>query len=138
MHSSMWGDVMSGEANRLDRLESGLRSTQDSILIMGKDIHSLTVSTQSIADSMSVLVKIEQNQAVMEERWETRHVQLKEADKLLHERVDDLEEKVDKRYRELDVISFFSRHPWWTIATGIGLYALAIKEWRDYLMGIGG
>lgn len=125
---------MPKEEDRLDRLEIGLRKTQDSILLMGKDIHSLTVSTQSIADSINALVKIEQNQVLMEERCETRHSQLKEADKLLSKRIEYINEKMDSRYKELDVVSFFSRHPWWTAVAGIGLFVVTIKEWRDVLL----
>jgi hypothetical protein len=84
---------MGGEIERLDRLEDGLRQTQDSILLMGKDIHSLTKSTESIATSMEVLAVLQQDLKVMEERYENRHIDLKHADEVIHSRIDKLVKK---------------------------------------------
>ena len=81
---------MSDEVNRLDRLESGLRETQDTILLMSKDMHSMNTSIQSIAESMKVLVEVRQDIALINERSESRHLQLKTADELLHSRIDKL------------------------------------------------
>lgn len=84
-----------GEEGRIKLLETGLRETQDSILLMSRDIHSLTQSTQSIANSMSALVTLQKDVAVEAERAESRHNQLKEADKVVHKRVDELNIRVE-------------------------------------------
>ena len=79
--------------DRLDRLEVGLRKIQDSYLIMSKDLHSMNESVKSIAHSLETLVVVQQDMKVMSEREENRHNQLKEADKVIHKRIDDLAEK---------------------------------------------
>ena len=71
---------MNGDGDRLDKLENGFDEMNQSVLLMGRDIHSLTESTKEIATSLKVLVDIQQNMKVLEERYETRHTQLKDAD----------------------------------------------------------
>lgn len=79
------------ESARLDKLENAIRKTQDSMLLMGKDMHQINQSVSSVANSMEALVKVQQDVRIMEERNETRHQQLREADTLLHKRVDKIE-----------------------------------------------
>ena len=78
------------ETTRLDKLESSLRKTQDSMLLMSKDVHQMNQSINSIAESIEALVHIQQDLKVIDERNEQRHLQLKEADKVIHNRIDDL------------------------------------------------
>lgn len=78
------------ESARLDKLENAIRKTQDSMLLMGKDMHQINQSVSSVAKSMEALVKVQQDVRIMEERNETRHQQLREADRLLHKRIDAL------------------------------------------------
>lgn len=84
---------MSGDADRLDKLENGFDEMKQSVLLMGKDVHSLTESTKEIATSLKVLVDIQQNMKVLEERYETRHTQLKDADTVIHKRLDAIVKK---------------------------------------------
>jgi len=78
------------ETERLDKLENAIRNTQDSMLLMSKDVHQMNQSISSMAHSMELLAKVQQDVRVMEERNEARHHQLKEADKLIHTRIDSL------------------------------------------------
>lgn len=78
------------ETARLDKLEEAVRKTQDSMLMMSKDVHQMNQSITSIATSMKSLVQLQQDMKVMEERAESRYSQLKESDKVLHIRVDTL------------------------------------------------
>ena len=125
---------MHQESDRLDRLETGLRKTQDSILLMGKDLHTLTQTMQSIANSMDALVALQQDVKLAEQRNETEHEQLRLADKKLHTRIDLVEEKL----KDLEVVSFFSKHIYLTTATFVGIGVMFIKEVRDYFIGLGG
>lgn len=83
------------ETARLDKLEDSLRKTQDSMLLMSKDVHQMNSSVESIAHSIRALVKIQQDLKILEERNEQRHIQLKEADKAIHNRIDGLETIID-------------------------------------------
>ncbi|MFA7597791.1 MAG: hypothetical protein WCX83_00210 [Candidatus Cloacimonas sp.] len=78
------------ETARLDKLEDAIRKTQDSMLLMSKDVHQMNQSISSMANSIELLAKVQQDVRVMEERNESRHLQLKEADKLIHTRIDAL------------------------------------------------
>ena len=102
---------MATEDKRLDNLEEGLRKTQDSMLLMSKDIHSMNLSITSIASSMETLVKVQQDMKVMEERVEIRHREYKEKIKNLEE-----ESKEGIRPRTLKNILIFSA----TIIIGFG------------------
>lgn len=85
---------MGSEEDRLDKLETAVRSTQDSILLMGKDIHTLTQTMQSIANSMDALVTLQQDIKLADQRNENRHDQLKDADKTIHMRLDGLSSRI--------------------------------------------
>ena len=84
------------ETARLDKLEDSLRKTQDSMLLMSKDVHQMNMSINSIAKSIEALVHIQQDLRVIEERNEQRHLQLKEADKVIHKRIDNLQAVVEE------------------------------------------
>ena len=84
------------ETARLDKLEDSLRKTQDSMLLMSKDVHQMNMSINSIDKSIEVLVHIQQDLRVIEERNEQRHLQLKEADKVIHKRIDNLQAVVEE------------------------------------------
>lgn len=75
---------------RLHKLEASVRQTQDSMLLMGKDIHQMSQNITSIASSMKALVEVQQDMKVMDERNDSRHSQLREADRLIHTRLDHL------------------------------------------------
>ena len=84
------------ETARLDKLEDSLRKTQDSMLLMSKDVHQMNMSINSIAKSIEALVHIQQDLRVIDERNEQRHLQLKEADKVIHRRLDNLQAVVEE------------------------------------------
>ena len=84
------------ETARLDKLEDSLRKTQDSMLLMSKDVHQMNMSINSIAKSIEALVHIQQDLRVIDERNEQRHLQLKEADKVIHKRIDNLQAVVEE------------------------------------------
>jgi len=84
------------ETARLDKLEDSLRKTQDSMLLMSKDVHQMNMSINGIAKSIEALVHIQQDLRVIDERNEQRHLQLKEADKVIHKRIDNLQAVVEE------------------------------------------
>jgi len=79
---------MPENTERIDRLEKEVRVTQDSVLLIHKDLQQMSMAMTKMANSVEIMATLQTNQKVMEERCETRHTQLKEADKLLHSRID--------------------------------------------------
>lgn len=79
---------MPENTERIDKLEKEVRTTQDSVLLIHKDLQQISSAMTDLASSVKLMATIQTNQKVMEERCETRHSQLKEADKVLHARID--------------------------------------------------
>ena len=125
------------ETTRLDKLESSLRKTQDSMLLMSKDVHQMNQSINSIAKSIDALAHILQDLKVIDERNEQRHLQLKEADKVIHKRIDDLhnakkelETKAnngDRAYRILVQIAKWFGASMATITVGLIVFLIQFK-----------
>ena len=128
---------MPPEVDRLNRLEDGLRQTQDSILLMSKDIHSMNESITSIAESMKTLVEVKQEIALINERAETRNNQHKDGLKLIHGRVDGLvkkDETIEKQASNGDrAYNILVQMAKWlggsaaTILMGLVVYVIQIK-----------
>ena len=87
---------MPENSERIDKLEKEVRITQDSVLLIHKDLQQMSSAMTKMANSMETMAILQTNMKVMEERCETRHTALKEADKLLHARID----QVDKQIKE--------------------------------------
>ena len=125
------------ETARLDKLEDAVRKTQDSMLLMSKDVHQMNQSISSMAHSMELLAKVQQDVRVMEERNESRHLQLKEADKLIHTRIDALhtqksriEAKAEDGKRAYDILVQIAK---WvgasvvTVVIGLIIFLIQLK-----------
>lgn len=126
------------ETERLDKLEESVRKTQDSMLLMGKDIHQMNQNITSIASSMKALVEVQQNMRLTEERSEARHAQLKDADKLLHSRLDQLtankktiEEHAENGNKAYGIMIFIAK----TLGTATLMTVFGIMLWLIQLKG---
>lgn len=121
------------ETARLDKLEDAVRKTQDSMLLMSKDVHQMNQSISSMAHSMELLTKVQQDIRVMEERNESRHIQLKEADKVLHKRIDsvsDLEAEANNGNRAYNIMVQIAK--WFgasvaTVIVGLIIFLIQLK-----------
>lgn len=65
------------EMERMEKLEKDLRVTQDSVLLIHKDLQQMNQAMTKMASSVEILANLQTNQKVMEERYETRHNQIK-------------------------------------------------------------
>jgi nitrate reductase NapE component len=122
------------ESARLDKLEKSVRDTQDNILLMGKDIHQMSLNITSIASSMKSLVEVQQNMKIMDERNETRHSQLKEADRTIHKRLDELVDsrtKAEKGLVAYNIILFIAK----TIGSVALITVFGIVIWAIQMKG---
>lgn len=91
-----------GDMERIEKLEKEIRVTQDSVLLIHKDLQQMNQAMTKMANSVEILASIQTNQKVMEERCETRHNQIKDNLKLLQSRVDKVEEKDEEVARKAD------------------------------------
>jgi len=87
-------DKLESEFKRThDRFEKEIRTTQDSVLLIHKDLQQMNQAMTKMANSVEILANVQTNQKVMEERCETRHNQIKDNLQLLHTRIDKVEIK---------------------------------------------
>lgn len=125
------------ETARLDKLEDAIRKTQDSMLLMSKDVHQMNQSIGSMAQSLELLAKVQQDVRIMEVRNENRHIQLKESDTLLHSRIDslqatkkDIEAKAEDGKRAYDILVQIAK---WvgasvvTVVIGLIIFLIQLK-----------
>lgn len=73
---------------RLNKLEDTVRKTQDSLLIISRDMHQMNEAIMRMAKSLETLVEVQKNIKIIEERSESRHNVYKESEKHLHARID--------------------------------------------------
>lgn len=87
--------VMMPDEVRLNKLEDKVDKMSESVLVFHNDLKNIGTAVQDLAASMKAMVQMQSDVRVMEERYETRHKALKEADTLLHSRIDDLKELIE-------------------------------------------
>lgn len=128
------------EEKRFKELEATVRDTQESILLMGRDMHQMSQNVTSIATSMKTLVQVQQDMKVQEERNESRHKQLRDADKVLHLRVDTIMEakkiievKADNGNRAYNMILWAGK----IIGSSLLLTAVGVLIWGLQQQAIG-
>lgn len=80
---------------RLNKLEDKMEAMSQSVLVFHNDLKNIGTAVQDLASSMKAMVQMQSDVRVMEERYETRHKALKEADTLLHSRIDDLKALIE-------------------------------------------
>lgn len=125
------------DMERIDKLEKEVRITQDSVLLIHKDLQQMNQAMTKMANSVELLASIQTNQKVMEERCETRHNQIKDNLKLLHNRVDKVETKDEDVAKKADKGSAAYTFLLWaggilgglmiTSAFGAWLWVVAVK-----------
>lgn len=126
-----------GDMERIDKLEKEVRIAQDSVLLIHKDLQQMNQAMTKMAGAVEVLANIQTNQKVMEERCETRHNQIKDNLKLLHNRIDKVETKDEEVAKKADKGSSAYTFLLWagailgglmiTSAFGVWLWAIAVK-----------
>lgn len=79
---------------RIKRLEGEVRSTQDNVLLIHKDLQQMSTGITKMASSMEVMANIQMNIKVLEERCEARNTERKEDRRILHLRIDDRESEI--------------------------------------------
>lgn len=78
------------ENERLNKLEDKFEQMSQNVLLFHNDLKNIGTAVQDLASSMKAMVQMQSDIRVMEERYETRHKALKDADALLHIRLDEL------------------------------------------------
>lgn len=75
-------------AVEIDNIKKDLRVTQDSVLLIHQDLKQMSRGITEMATSMKVMVDVQSDMRIMNERAEARHQAQKTANDLLHVRID--------------------------------------------------
>jgi len=89
---------------RLDKVEKELRSTQDNVLLIHKDLQVISSSLVDMATAMKAMAEMQSDMKVFEERMETRSKDNKEAHTLLHNRIDTCYLRIDNHHKVIEEI----------------------------------
>lgn len=118
----------------IEVIKKELRTTQDSVLLIHSDLKQMSGGIAEMASSMKIMVEVQSDLRLMNERIESRHLAQKEINSLIHARIDatnkilkDKSEVVEKEARNgqfaYDVIK------WIGITVGGILTASAVGAW---------
>ena len=75
-------------AVEIDNIKKDLRVTQDSVLLIHQDLKTMSKGISEMASSMKIMVDVQSDMRLMNERIESRHIAQKETNNLLHSRID--------------------------------------------------
>ncbi len=74
--------------NEIEGIKKELRTTQDSVLLIHNDLRQMSKGIDEMASSMKIIADVQSDMRLMNERIESRHLAQKEANSLLHSRID--------------------------------------------------
>ena len=75
-------------AIEIDNIKKDLRVTQDSVLLIHQDLKAMSKGISEMASSMKIMVEVQSDMRIMNERIEQRHSAQKEINKLTKEDID--------------------------------------------------
>lgn len=125
------------EIERIAKIEDGLRATQDNVLLIHNDLKQIGVAISDMAHGVKKLTDIQSDLRVMDERYESRYIQLREANKVIQHRVDDtvksvgiINNKAQNGNRAYEVLMFIAKtlgYSALTLIFGLTIYVIQLK-----------
>jgi len=88
---------MEQHAVEIDNLKKDLRVTQDSVLLIHQDLKTMSKGITEMASSMKIMVDVQSDMRLMNERIETRHVAQREINKLNKEDIDTINTRISTK-----------------------------------------
>jgi len=76
------------EVEEIDNIKKELRVTQDSVLLIHNDLKQMGTGINELASSMKIMVAVQSDMRLMNERIETRYLAQKDVNNVLHKRID--------------------------------------------------
>ena len=121
-------------AVEIDNIKKDLRVTQDAVLLIHKDLQLMSSGITEMASSMKIMVEVQSDMRLMNERSESRYLAQKSTNELLHLRIDatnkvikDKSETVEKQAERGDIA--YSIVKWVGITIGGILLTSAVGSW---------
>lgn len=78
----------------IEVIKKELRTTQDSVLLIHNDLKQMSRGISEMATAMKVMVEVQSDIRIMNERAESRHNAQKDVNSLLHSRIDSVNKVV--------------------------------------------
>jgi len=75
-------------AVEIDNIKKDLRVTQDSVLLIHKDLQRMSDGITEMASAMKIMVDVQSDMRLMNERIESRHIAQRETNNRLDVRID--------------------------------------------------
>lgn len=82
-------------STEIDNIKKDLRVTQDSVLLIHQDLKTMSMGIAEMASSMKIMVDVQSDMRIMNERIESRHNTQKETNARLDIRIDDVHTKIE-------------------------------------------
>lgn len=88
---------MEQHAVEIDNLKKDLRVTQDSVLLIHQDLKTMSKGISEMASSMKIMVDVQSDMRLMNERIESRHMAQKDINKLTKEDIDNINNRISTK-----------------------------------------
>jgi hypothetical protein len=121
-------------AVEIDNIKKDLRVTQDAVLLIHQDLKQMSSGITEMASSMKIMVEVQSDMRLMNERAESRYLAQKGVNDLLHLRIDatnkvvsDKSELIGKQASQGSVA--YNIIKWIGITIGSILLASVVGSW---------
>ena len=129
-------------AVEIDNIKKDLRVTQDAVLLIHQDLKQMSHGITEMASSMKIMVEVQSDMRLMNERAESRYLAQKETNSRLDLRIDatnktikDKSELVEKQANQGSVA--YAIIKWTGITIGSILLASVVGSWL-YIIALQG
>jgi hypothetical protein len=84
-------------AVEIDNIKKDLRITQDSVLLIHQDLKQMSKGISEMASSMKIMVEVQSDMRLMNERIESRHMAQKDINKLTQDGLDNINTRISTK-----------------------------------------
>jgi regulator of replication initiation timing len=117
-------------AVEIDNIKKDLRITQDSVLLIHQDLKQMSKGIGEMASSMKIMVEVQSDMRLMNERIESRHLAQKDTNNRLDKRIDETNKTISTNMSKAENGDIaYSIIKWIGIAIGSLLIASIVASW---------
>jgi len=117
-------------AVEIDNIKKDLRITQDSVLLIHQDLKQMSKGIGEMASSMKIMVEVQSDMRLMNERIESRHLAQKETNNRLDKRIDETNKTISTNMIKAENGDIaYSIIKWIGIAIGSLLITSIVASW---------
>ena len=117
-------------AEEIDNIKKDLRITQDSVLLIHQDLKQMSKGIGEMASSMKIMVEVQSDMRLMNERIESRHLNQKDTNSRLDKRIDETNKTISTNMSKAENGDIaYSIIKWLGITVGGLLVASLVASW---------